>query len=398
MQKPTSRSNLSVRAHDLFFDPPTIFKGSSVVVGANISLFGTRADLSNLAADLGVTQLKVRFELSPVDGAASVDVLVPFSAFTQDFGQIAVTTTVNIQASPNSVIGTARVTVDPDGQLPEDVETDNSAARRFFVRTPPSDTTPPVVTRVRISDDNPFNEDDAVTRSVNVRLKLVASDPPTSGVSSYCIVTYTYDVVLRRWVEQPCVFTGVPAPEAGTTDTFLINTTLQPREGVAYAFVWVKDGAGNISRTPGFDVISFVPSTPINRNRNDVLILRLPLAAGQNLQVTAHVESGDVDLAVFDDFTSPSANRIALSANNGPVDETVSLVGPGRFQVEIRAVINSRFTLSLRQSWHRKAWVIRDAAPLAGLADGTPLVAGPPALQTAIEETVQDLYLPSVLR
>ena len=77
--------NLSVRAHDLFFDPPTIFKGSSVVVGANISLFGTHADLSNLAADLGVTQLKVRFELAPVNGAASVDVLVPFSAFTQDF-------------------------------------------------------------------------------------------------------------------------------------------------------------------------------------------------------------------------------------------------------------------------------------------------------------------------
>jgi|GEM_PF-217445 len=397
--------NLSVRAHDIFFDPPIVFKGSPVVVGANISLFGTRTDLINLAADVGVTQLTVRFELSPVDGAATVDVLVPFNAFTQDFGQIAVTTTVNIPASPNSLVGAVRVTVDPGGQLPEDRETDNHATRRFLVRTPPPDSTPPVVTRVRISDDNPFNDDDAVTQSVNVRLKLVASDPPspgptptTSGVSSYCIVSYTYSMVLRRWVEQPCVFTGLPAPEAGTPDTFLINTTLQPLEGVAYAFVWVKDGVGNISRTPGFDVISFIPSTPINRNRNDVMILRLPLAAGQNLQVTAHVVYGDVDIAVFDDFTNPNANRIALSANNGPVDETVSLVGPGRFQVEIRAVTNSRFTISVAPALAARQAGNQSAPALAGLAGGPPLVTGPPALQTAIEEDVQELYLPSVLR
>lgn len=64
------------------------------------------------------------------------------------------------------------------------------------------------------------------------------------------------------------------------------------------------------------------------------------------------MDSGDVDVAVFDDFTNVDASRCGLSANNGAVDETVALPGScpvpsGRLQVEIRAVVNSRFTISV---------------------------------------------------
>ena len=69
----------------------------------------------------------------------------------------------------------------------------------------------------------------------------------------------------------------MPAPDTSSGDvfTYTVNATIPPFEGTAYAFIWVKDAAGNISRTPGFDVVSFIPATPININRNDVRLFRI---------------------------------------------------------------------------------------------------------------------------
>ncbi len=396
--------DLSINRHDIFLDPPVVFSGSQVLVGANVSLFGTRADLTAQLAEQGLSQLNVRLQVSTSGGVQTFDLPLAPGDFNQDFGQAVVSTTVSFPSAATG-IGVVSVTVDQGGQLAETKETNNTANRRILVRAPLPDITPPVVSAVRISDDNPFSDDDPIAQTAAVRVKVVASDPPspapapTTGVARYCIVTYFYDVVARRWVEQPCVFAALPAPEPGTSDTFIVNATLPPREGVSYAFVWIQDGAGNISRTPGFDVISFIPSTPINVARNDARIFRLPLLAGQSLQFTASLQNGgfgDVDVSVFEPFTSASAPRVALSANNGAVDETVTLVGPGRFQVEVRAVVNSRFTVSLTTPPPLAALVTGPA-----VSDGTsaiddnsaPLVGGPPALRTEIGD-LRALFLP----
>ncbi|MEZ4676106.1 MAG: hypothetical protein R2932_17920 [Caldilineaceae bacterium] len=50
--------NLYVDPHDIFSDPAKPFKDAAVV-GANISLFGTKADLKNLLQDLGVASIGV---------------------------------------------------------------------------------------------------------------------------------------------------------------------------------------------------------------------------------------------------------------------------------------------------------------------------------------------------
>ncbi|MEZ4676105.1 MAG: hypothetical protein R2932_17915 [Caldilineaceae bacterium] len=291
-------------------------------------------------------------------------------------------------------------------------ESDNSATRRAQMRTPKPDTTFPVVSNVAISDDDPFNAADVLTAAPDVRIQSAASDEG-DGLDAFCVVSYTYDVVRRRWIEQNCQFTALPSPQSGTTDTFLVDATLQPKKGVAYAFVWVRDKAGNISRRPGFDVITFLTEDPIDLNRNDVMILRLPLPSG-NLQLDVDVEFGDVDVSVFDDFTKADANRCALSANNGPVAEQIVLPGttcpatPGRFQVEIRAVVNSRFTVSVSQNVTERALAasVQSAVDNAvALAVPTkPLVGGPPALLAAIDDdedsgdTTSTIYLPVVQR
>lgn len=392
-------TNLLINRHDIFFDPPTIFKGTSITVGANVSLFGTLADLQDVS-----NTLKVRFT------APGLDVEVPLPAFTQNFGQATVTTTWTVPANA----GIARVTVEVDSTdvFAEANENDNTASRNVLIRTPPPDTTPPVVDKTRISDDTPFDENDPIVTTQNVKVLIVAHDPPsppnTSGLAQYCIVRYYYDVVTRRWVENPCTFTALPTPDTSSGDTFTytVNATIPPFEGTAYAFTWVKDAAGNISRAPGFDVVSFIPATPININRNDVRLFRIQTIPNQQITFTLPIAFGDVDVSVFDNVTT-SANRVAVSANNGTVTETVSFTntfGVNRvFQVEVRAAVNSRFSINTAASTSLLDLTglpqpVMPRAPMKDELATTPIIAGPPALQTEIGEGIQMIYLPIVLR
>ncbi len=383
--------NLYVTAHDIFVDPPTVFRGTQVTVGANISLFGTTADLQNLADDLGITEVVVRFTLNPVSGPATIDVPLSLDAFTQDFGQTTVTTSWDVPAGSGVTFGSVTVEVDADGDLPEDKENDNTAVRRVLVRPAPPDTTPPTITGVFISDEDPFDDTDPITSSEDVQVKIVATDSG-SGLNAFCIVNYTYSAVLRRWIPLPCVFE--PLPEPTSPDTFIIDANLPARQGTIYAFVWVKDNDGNISSTPGFDVISFISGDPVDLNRNDVVIFRIPLQAGESVDFTFTPVFGDVDVSVFAPFTDPNAPRVALSANNGTVPEEITLNGPGLFQVEIDAVVNSRFTIEYVESFSVTGWP--PMLPLGG--DGAkPLVAGPPALRAAIDSGAS-LFLPVIIR
>ncbi len=191
----------------------------------------------------------MRFETN--SGLPAVDVQLPISAFKQDFGTATVTTTWNVPADAQNIVRIT-VKVDPDDEFLEDRENNNERTRRIRTRPAVADTTPPVVTKVRISDDepfSPFNQDDPIVTKRDVKIEIVASDSAPGTVKDFCVVSYTYDVVNRRWVEEPCIFAALPAPQSGTTDTFVVDSKLQSKQGVAYAFVWVRDAAGNISRS-----------------------------------------------------------------------------------------------------------------------------------------------------
>jgi DNA-binding beta-propeller fold protein YncE len=390
--------NLYIDRHDIFLDPPTVFQGTNVDIGANISLFGTEADLANLISDLGAGSLTVNFTLTTTAGSSSQTVQLAAADFNQDFGQATKSVTFSVPGNAGR-LATVRVEVDSDGELPETKESDNVATRSVLIFPPPPDRTPPVVNNVFISDDNPFNDNDQIATTQNVQVKIVAVDPPspspqpTSGLKSFCLVRYAYDVVQRRWVEETCVFQALPAPVG--PNTFIVNTRLRPREGVGYVFAWVKDNEGNISRTPGFDFISFIPGNPINLNRNDIRLFRINTASP--LQFTFTPSFGDIDVSVFQGFSS-SAPRCALSANNGSQPETVT-IGSGpctgtEFQIEVRAIVNSRFTISVAAG----ASLATMAGDIGISAVGnTPLVGGPPALRTAIGDD-QEIFLPLIVK
>lgn len=381
-------TDLYVDRHDIFVDPPRPLTNITATVGANISLFGTRADLADLVTDGSIT---VRFSGTSV-AFNPAEIALPVSAFTQDFGQVPISTTAIFNDDGIKIVV---VEIDTGDELFEANERKNRAARIVRVQDPPPDTTPPVVESVAISDDDPFNDNDPLTGSANVRIKFRASDPDnppaqTSGLRSFCIVHYFYNTALRRWIEERCTFASLPSPQSD--GSYIVNARLQPREGVSYAFVWVRDAAGNISRRPGFDFITFAPlNTPIFIRRNDIYLLRFR-DVGQQLNFTFTPSLGDIDISVFD----TDGNRIAVSAQNGTQPETASVPAGGFVQIEIRAVANSIFTIS-QTTAQIGAEVAQEVIDPGKDVPTTPINRGPPALQTAIDDQV-NLFIPIVQR
>jgi len=378
-------TNLRIFRHDIFFDPPTVFAGTTVTVGANISLFGPKV------TTFSPGPLKVTF----FDGTSKIGE-ANLAGIDVDFGQATVTVPWQVPAAAG--IHRITVTVDSTNLFQEDNERDNSASRRVAVHLPPPDRTPPTVIDVQI------NNGAAITTSSPATVTFKATDPtspspsPTSGVSSFCLVRYTFSHAQRRWVEEECD-SFKPLPSANQDGSFTVNTTLRARAGTAYVFVWVKDGAGNISRVPGFDVISFLSAGDIEIDRNDVQVFRVTLAAGETVSMTFTPSAGDVDVSVFQGVGSNAA-RILVSAQNGTTPETVAFTAPPgantTFQIEVRAVVNSIFHISAQQT---TAAILQAGDIIAPGKEvpSAPIVAGPPALQAAINEPTST-YLPLVRR
>jgi YVTN family beta-propeller protein len=401
--------NLRVSRHDLFTNPARTFKGNNVVVGANIQLFGTKADLEDVLTDLGINQFKVRLEVDP--GLTPVDLTLTADSFNQDFGQAVVTTTWSVPANPAGNQAVFKVTIDPDNQLLEDNENDNTATINRRMRDKRTDTTPPVVSAVFISDEDPFENADPFVTTKDVQLKFVATDPAgggnetISGLKSFCIIKYRYNAALRFW--DP--FTGCdfePLPAESEENTYIVDTEISPLAGLTYAFVRVRDNQGNISNT-GFDVVSYIPAGPIQINRNDVRIFRIPLAEDDEpITLSFVLDAGDVDVVVFDDFTNFDAERIPFDGATGlagSLCEEITLTPTAgeanRFQVEVRAIINSRFTIKFAPCDDSVAAAAQAPSALRALPSKL-IVGGPPARNSFVEDADDGIsvFLPLVTR
>jgi hypothetical protein len=286
------------------------------------------------------------------------------------------------------------VTVDSGKVFPEDRENDNTARRLFRVRAAPPDKTAPEVTSTVINDDAPTTQVRDVTIKFNANDPASPSGQTTSGLDSFCIVRYYYNNVQRRWVEQECDFKSLPPPDG--SGNFIVQTKLPDRVGVNYVFVWVKDKAGNISETPGFDFINFIPSDTRSINRNDRRIFRVRLNAGQQITFAVTPSVGNVDLLVFED-----GSFLDASANSGLQQETLTVSSNADdtlFQFEVRAVENSKFSVTTTAAL---AGLLQptavEAGPAAVLGDTSATVTGPPSLQTAIGDA-RAINLPVIIR
>jgi hypothetical protein len=388
-------SNLYVKSHDLFLEPSSPIAGDPVTPGANLSVFGPNVKFIDLIGK----PITVKFTLTKGGSSTPINTQeISVAEFSRDFGQeIVKAAAFNLPNEPGRYALT--VVVDSGGDFPEDRENDNTARREFIVRPIPPDKTAPEVTSTAI------NNDATITQVRDVTVTFTASDPAspagqsTSQLDSFCVVTYYYSSTQRRWVEQECNFRTLPTPAAN--GSFTAPARLPDTVGVAYAFVWVKDKAGNISKTPGFDFINIIPAGERSIDRNDRRIFRIRLTSGQSLSLTVTPSSGDMDTTVFQGFANPV--RCDVSAiRNGTTPETVTVPSASctgtEFQIEVRAVVNSRFSIATTTALAGLLQLQSSGgAPAAVPVDDTPTVAGPPALQTAIDGGAP-VRLPTILR
>jgi hypothetical protein len=69
-----------------------------------------------------------------------------------------------------------------------------------------------------------------------------------------------------------------------------------------------------------------------------------------------------------------------------------------QFQIEVFAIANSRFTIETAQSIINASQSSNAVVEQAAAFGDKPLVGGPPAIQTAIGDEGDDLFLPIILK
>jgi YVTN family beta-propeller protein len=375
--------NLSIRRHDIASDPQRLFVGTPVSITANIKLFGPKI--------LSFPDGPVNVEFSVEDSAGFrklADVTLP--PIPDDNGQVTLSTLYTPPANPGRV--RIFVRIDPANVFPEANERDNEASRAFLVTPLPADRTPPIVSNVKI------NNDDVATTNRTVTISFEASDPSgpapeqTSGLKDVCITNYRFDTRTREWEPDRCTF----KPLTGT-GPFSITETLPVNDGAIYALVVVRDGAGNISDA-AFDFINVLPLGEINLGNRQKRIFRVRLNAGQSLTFTATPSRGDVDVAAFQD-----GERIAISSQVGTVPETITLNSTANntvFHIEVEAFGNSRFAVSFSQGLAREATTAQtDIGESGRRAPQEALSSAPPALNAAFADvTSKEVSLPIIAR
>lgn len=351
-------TDLKIAASDIFTNPNAVFDtnatgGANVVeIGANVQLFGTRSDLAFLAAG----QIKVKFE---ADGQAPVEVNLNVADFNEDFGFATVKTNWTVPSNGGDLFKfrKVKVTVDSTDVVPEPAG-NNTKTKIVVVLNRPNDSTPPKILSVAISDDNPFNDNDPITTTRGVKLKLKIENTPGPGgqevtdLDKFCISPYVFSSAQQRFIPaascSPNQFKPLPAPQGD--GSFIADVTLpvDVTAGAVYAKVFVKDKAGNISESAQ-DVISYVPTTPITLADNELKVFRISLQAGQSFKFTFTPSVGALTIRVRDGV-APNAPLVDLKSAIAPnaVDTTIAAGGTARtFQIEVEGEgATNTFTIS----------------------------------------------------
>jgi peptide/nickel transport system substrate-binding protein len=259
--EPAASNDLYALPTDLWIDPPSIHAHQTLTLGLTLRRLGGQADLHDV---------DVRFYLEGGEPAftATAPVLPPNAAVT-----------VTAEWVPSTAGEfTLYAQLDPQQEIPENDE-DNNLIQRFVTILPPlPDTTPPTVNSFSIN-----NPGILYTENPNVRLNTVATDEAGgSGVAYLLFVEYYFNQSKNDWepVQQS---TWLSYEQASSRYPW----QLLPRLGVHYLQVWAADRDGNISPSPGTQMINFYTRYYRSIYLHQTHVYRQPMEAGQSLRLYA---------------------------------------------------------------------------------------------------------------
>ncbi|HDQ70518.1 MAG TPA: hypothetical protein ENN19_00275, partial [Chloroflexi bacterium] len=316
--------DLYPRANSFWLNPLMLREDSTPTMGVAVRRTGGGATLPSVNVDFSYRSAGGDWIAI---GRANTPPLAPYSQ----------TLTLPLEWTDLPAAGTytLRAVVDPTNAIPETDETNNVITRTVVILPPLADTIPPFVESFRINDG------EQRTTQRQVYLNATAQDNPEGvGVAYLLYVEYIFVQSAGHWV--PVASSGwVPYAEATSNYPW----ALHPVPGVHYIRVWAADAAGNISADARMRFINLVPEAkPAPIAADEAHVYRLPMAAGESLEVQLTSISGDMDLYVW----GPDGALIDFSDLVEPV-EVINFTAPmvGIYQIEVYGWAPGSYTLTI---------------------------------------------------
>lgn len=331
----TEYDDLYAEHIDFWLEPLSVHRGELANIGLTLRREGGQADLSEV-----VVRFSVEDETEVYIGTAGI--LQPNSD-----------TTVTVEWRPE-VHGevTLYALIDPQDLIPELDETNNLISRTVTVLPPLPDTTSPEITSFAINNGALYLSSVCPEHLDQVFLDTeVADNPGGSEASSLLFIEYEWDLGVGDWVATAS--SGwLPYESARTRYEWRLQTSISFHEslGVRYIQVWAADGAGNISLTPGAQMINLISNGSLRPD--DVDVFRHPLVNGERLQININGSwspyCGDPWYkwgfkyweSTFDIYVwSPENDRLVYEEIElrEDVEKIISATSDGIYQIEVEA-------------------------------------------------------------
>jgi hypothetical protein len=227
--------------------------------------------------------------------------------------------------------------IDPDSQIEESREDNNTIMQTVTVLGPSEDQLGPRVDYFSINDGAKS------TGVQQVSFAVEASDNDGgSGVQSLKFVEYYYWDSAAMWV---AVNQSAQWEDYATVRTRTWELWDEP--GMRYIQVWAKDKAGNISSYPNQQLINYTPQKEtVEQGR--VQIYRYTLKPGETLMVRVTPHAGDADLYIWSQAEPDNPYVSNQSGNGEEVLEIVSGDG-GMYQVEVYGYTTAEYDIEVRK-------------------------------------------------
>jgi subtilisin family serine protease len=370
----SSQQDLAVTDLDLWINPSTVRQGQAANVGVNVHRSGGTTTLPGVA---------VAFYLDTLTPAAQ---LGTSTTPPLDAGVNVVDTALLSWTPATTGRHTLYAVIDPDGQIEEGSEENNTARWEIEVLTTEEvrDTTPPAITQIAIDGNAQMATAPIVT------MAITATD--TGGkVSAMYFVERIYNNAARLWA---------PRQQSGWIDFRpAFNMTLSETGGARYLQVWVADEAGNISTSSLRALINYLPAQE-SVLEGQVRLYRLWLTNGEQTQASLTPTSGDPDLYVWAEGGALAGYSNLAGAAVDSLHFTAQVAG--LYQFEVHGYTESSYHLVLTTG--ASAALVAPGAANSKSVPTTPVVApasappGQQALPVAPRLAEWQLFLPITVR
>lgn len=327
---PQETDDLNARRENLWATPNRLIAGASASIGLTVYRVGGVGGLAPFAVDFYADEINPEHLI----GRGIVPGISPDSSATTS----AVTWTP-------ATYGEIRLiaVIDPDGQVTESNEGNNTIRRRVNVHYSQSeDTTPPLAQSLSVNGGTNQVSD------TNVALSIEAVDPdpnPTGVDKSYYVELHWAGGVGNGGAWLPVKWTDWNNYANQPHDY-----EMMPNSGVRYLQGWVADAAGNISAKPAIQRVNYVPASD-TLLEGEIRVYRPATLADQCLRVRVEPASPtmDPDLYVWPPNHTPGSGPAGYSIfGAGEVDEVIlQPTQAGIYQVEIVGFTDATYTQSI---------------------------------------------------